>query len=137
VFVVVGGDRTFREHLNLNVQYLFRYVVDYRPVDEDGSPLSVAIATQQAVLNSQAKRVQHGASFRVAYTWLRDTLEAECAAAGFFGPRGLTFRPRLAYAVTDHWKLLAGAEVFRGEASSVFGLLRPNSAAYLEARWSF
>ena len=135
VFVVVGGDRTFREYINLNVQYLYRYVVDFQPLSEFGAALP--IAAQQAVLSSQARRVQHGMSFRVANKWLRETLEAECAAAAFFGPRGLNIRPKITYAVNDHWKMLLGAEVYRGESSSVFGLLRPNTAAYLEARWSF
>jgi hypothetical protein len=137
VFVVVGGDRTFREYLNLNVQYLYRYVIDFEPLREGASPLHSAVASQQAVLNSQAKRVQHGMSFRVAYKWLRETLEAECAAAAFFGPRGLNLRPKITYAVNDHWKVLVGAEIYRGESSSVLGLLRPNTAAYLETRWSF
>lgn len=141
LFVVVGGDRTFREHFNLNVQYLYRFVVDYQPAPlfetTSASPLHSAVVSQQAVLNSQAKRMQHGMSFRAAHKWLHDTLEAECAAAAFFGPRGLNLRPKIAYAVTDHWKVLIGAEIYRGESSSVFGLLRPNTAAYLEARWSF
>jgi hypothetical protein len=141
VFVVVGGDRTFREHFNLNVQYLYRFVVDYQPAPlferASASPLHSAVALQQSVLNSQAKRVQHGMSFRAAHKWLHETLEAECAAAAFFGPRGLNIRPKISYVMTDHWKVLVGAEVYRGESSSVFGLLRPNTAAYLEARWSF
>jgi hypothetical protein len=107
------------------------------PLAESAAVLDTAVATQQAILNSQTKRVQHGVSFRVAYRWLRETLEAECAAAGFFEPSGLTLRPKIVYAVSDHWKLLVGAELFRGESSSVFGLLRANSAAYLETRWSF
>jgi hypothetical protein len=41
------------------------------------------------------------------------------------------------YAVTDDWKAVLGAEVFRGEQSSLFGLLRPNSVGYVELRWSF
>ena len=69
--------------------------------------------------------------------WLRDTLEAESAAAGFFEPSGLTLRPKIVYAASDNWKVIVGAEVFRGESSSLFGLLRQNSAAYFEARWSF
>jgi hypothetical protein len=139
VFLVVGSDRTFREHLNLNVQYLYRFIVDHQPLPstEGLSALSTIVAAQQAVLGSQTKRVQHGVSFRAAYKWLRDTLEAECAAAGFFGPRGLNLRPKITYALTDDWKLLVGAELYRGQSSSVFGLLRPNTAAYLEARWSF
>jgi hypothetical protein len=137
VFLVAGSDRTFREHLNLNVQYLFRFVADYQPLAGHAPGLNTAVAVQQAVLNSQAKRVQHGLSFRVAYKWLRDTLEAESAAAGFFEPSGLTLRPKIVYAASDNWKVIVGAEVFRGESSSVFGLLRQNSAAYFEARWSF
>ena len=46
-------------------------------------------------------------------------------------------RPKVVYAVTDDWKVLVGAEIFRGETSSLFGLLRPNSTGYLEVRWSF
>jgi hypothetical protein len=41
------------------------------------------------------------------------------------------------YAVTDHWKAVAGAELFRGEAVSAFGLLRRNTGGYVEVRWSF
>jgi hypothetical protein len=137
LYLVAGADRTFREHLNLNVQYLYRFVIDYQPLTAGPTMVSTVVAAQQAVLNSQVRQVQHGASFRVAYKWLRDTLEAECAAAATFGPRGHTLRPKIVYAVSDHWKALAGAELFRGESSSVFGLLRPNSVAYLEARWSF
>jgi hypothetical protein len=135
--VVVGGDRTFREYLNLNVQYLYRFVRGHRTLRPGLSPTEAGVAELQAVLNSQATRVQHGASFRVSYKWLRETLEGECAAAGFFGPDGLALRPKVTYAVTDDWKVLVGAELYRGDSSSVFGLLRPNSTAYLEARWSF
>jgi hypothetical protein len=137
LFVVIGGDRTFREYLNLNVQYLFRFVRGHRPVHTGLPPTEAAVAELQGILNSQTTRVQHGASFRVSHKWLRETLEGECAAAGFFGPDGLALRPKVTYAVTDDWKVLLGAELYRGESSSVFGLLQPNSTAYLEARWSF
>ena len=137
LFVVVGGDRTFREYLNLNVQYIYRFVRGHQAVRAGLSTIEARVADLQAILNNQATRVQHGASFRVSHKWLRETLEAECAAVGYFGPDGLALRPKVTYALTDHWKALAGAEVYRGDSSSVFGLLRPNSTAYLEARWSF
>ncbi len=137
LFVVVGGDRTFREYLNVNVQYLYRFVRGHRNGQAGLSPTEAGVAELQGILNSQVTRVQHGASFRVSYKWLRETLEGECAAAGFIGPDGLALRPKVTYTVTDHWKVLAGAEIYRGDSSSVFGLLRPNSTAFLEARWSF
>ena len=137
VFIVAGADRTFRGLLNLNVQYLFRYVRKDPPPPPTETDFASIVAAQQAIVNSQAKRAQHGASFRVAYKWLHDTLEAECAAAGYAKPAGVTLRPKITYAVTDHWKALGGAEFFRGDAASALGLLRRNTTSYLEVRWSF
>ena len=140
LFVVAGADRTWDGRLNLNVQYLYRYVLD-----DPGMGLTThvhdefasGVAAQQAILNSQTRGAQHGASFRVAYKWLHDTLEAELAAAGYGGPRGATVRPKVVYALTDDWKVLGGAEFFRGETASLFGLVRANSGGYFEVRWSF
>ena len=136
LFAVAGADRTFGERLNLNVQYIHRFVFARRP-SAGAPPVDAAIAGIEDVLSSQTRTVQHGASFRVAYRWLHDTLDAECAAAGYFGPRGAAIRPKIGYEVSDRWRLLAGAEIFRGEPSSLFGLLRPNSTAYVEMRWVF
>jgi hypothetical protein len=125
LFIVAGTDRTFVGNLNVNVQYLFRYVLDGPD------------AGLQAILNGQTRQAQHGASFRVGYKWLHDTLEAECAAAGYAAPSGGAIRPKVVYALTDHWKALGGAEIMRGETSSLFGLLERNSTAYGELRFSF
>ena len=132
-FLVAGADRTFREHLNLNVQYLHRRVFDYQRPGLDGGGL----AAFQATLGSEVERVQHGASVRIAYKWFHDTLEAECAAAGYVDPHGSTLRPKVTYSLSDQWKAIVGAELFRGESASIFGLLRDNSTAFVELRWSF
>jgi len=145
VFVVAGVDRTFGGRLNLNVQYLSRYVLDdpeagLKTRNDEGATdggFASGVAAQQAILNSQTRHVQHGASFRIAYTWWHETLEAECAAVTYAHPSGGALRPKVAYAVTDSWKVLAGAEILRGEASSLFGLLQGNSTGYAELRWSF
>jgi len=127
LFVVAGADRTFGGQLNLNVQYLFRYVTH-----QPGTSVSV-----QDVLNSQTRRTQHGASFRLGYKWLHDTLEAECAAVAYGAPSGTALRPKVTYALTDSWKVLAGAELLHGETASVFGLMEKNSTGFAELRWSF
>jgi len=137
VFVVVGGDRTFDGRLNVNVQYLARAVVRFRALPADSPPGVAAVAQAQAVLASQTRRTQHGASMRASYRWLHETLETEWAAVAYAGPRGVAMRPKVTYAVTDRVTLLAGADVFRGEDASVLGLLRPNSTVFLEARWGF
>jgi hypothetical protein len=76
-------------------------------------------------------------SFRIAHKWLHDTLEAECAAVAYAGPQGGALRPKLVYAVTDSWKVLAGAEILSGQYTSLFGLMQRNSAGFGELRWSF
>jgi hypothetical protein len=137
VFVVVGADRTFDGRLNVNLQYLARAVVRFRELPADVPPEVAAVAESQSILASQTRRTQHGASMRASYKWLHETLETEWAAVAYAGPRGVAMRPKVTYAVTDRFTLLAGAEVLRGEDASVFGLLRPNSTAFLEARLSF
>ena len=134
---MAGTDRTFGGLLNLNVQYLYRHVLADPTMPASPVDFASVVATQQAILNSQTRRSQHGASLRLSYRWLHDTLEAECAAAGYAGPWGAVVRPKVAYAVTDDWKVLAGAEIFSGETSSLFGLMRRNSTGYAELRWSF
>jgi hypothetical protein len=137
VFVVVGGDRTFDGRLNVNVQYLTRAVVGFNRLPADSLPEVTAVAESQSVLATQTRRMQHGASMRASYKWLHETLETEWAAVAYAGPRGVAMRPKVTYAVTDRVTVLAGAEIFRGEDESVFGLLRPNSTAFLEARLAF
>jgi hypothetical protein len=134
--VVVGGDRTLREHMNVNVQYLYRWVTHYSTFDSS-DPFASAVARQAAVFSGQTRAHQHGASARVSYKWFHDTLEAELAAAGYADPRGGVIRPKITYAVSDRMKVLAGGEIYRGRATSQFGMLRDNSGAFVEARWGF
>jgi hypothetical protein len=137
LFVVGGADRTFGGLLNVNIQYLFRYVRKDPAAPPEATDFVSVVAAQHAIVNNETRRTQHGVSLRVAYKWLHDTLEGEWAAAAYAQPSGATLRPKVGYAVTDHWKVLAGAEIFRGETASAFGLLRRNTAGYLELRWSF
>ena len=135
--VVAGADRTYREHMNVNVQYLYRFVTDFEPPASPEEPFADAVARQQAALSGQTRRHSHGASARLSYKWLHDTLEGEIAAAGFRRPWGVTVRPKVSYAVSDRMKLVIGGELYRGDAASTFGILRDNSGVFAEVRWGF
>jgi hypothetical protein len=135
--VVAGADRTYREHMNVNVQYLYRLVTGVARAAPVASEFADLVANQQMVLSGQTRRHSHGASARVSYKWLHDTLEGEIASAAYARPWGATVRPKVTYAVSDRMKLLIGAELYRGDAASVFGILRDNSGAFAEMRWSF
>jgi hypothetical protein len=137
LFVVLGGDRTFAGSFNLNLQYLLRAVMHFAPPSSRLAGDDALIARQQAVLSSETRRVQHGASMRASVKWLRETLETEWAAVAYAGPSGIAMRPKVTYTATDHITVSLGAEVFRGQDASLFRLLRPNSVTYLEARLGF
>ncbi|MBI4590589.1 MAG: hypothetical protein HY725_17305 [Candidatus Rokubacteria bacterium] len=136
-FLVLGGDRTFLERLNVNLQYLFRFVVHHlSPVDLQ-DPIQRGVATEEAIVANELDEFLHGASLRVSHTWLNETLEGEVAGILTFTRLDFVIRPKLTYAVTDRWKAVVGADIFRGERRSFFGRLRDNSTAFAEVRWSF
>ncbi len=136
-FLVVGGDRTFLEYLNVNLQYLFKYVVNFHSPSEILDPIQRSVAIQEDAIANQTDRIQNGVSIRVNNKWLNETLEAEVAAILSFTRLDFVVRPKLVYALTDRWKVTVGADIFRGEPQSFFGRLRDNSTAYAEFRWSF
>jgi len=136
-FLVVGGDRTFFTYLNVNLQYLFRAVVNFHSPFRIHDPRQRAVAIQQAVQTNQLDRTQHGISLRVSHKWLNETLEAEVVGVFAFTRGGYVLRPKLSYALTDRWTVVIGADVFRGPRPSFFDNLRKNSTAYTELRWSF
>jgi len=137
LFVVVGGDRTFLERLNVNFQYVLRIVMRYHSPLDITDPLTRDVAVQAALLDNQLDRIQHSFSLRVSHRWLQDTLEAELATIVTVDRFGWVLRPRVTYALTDRWRLTVGGDLFGGERLSFFGNLRDNSAAFAELRWSF
>jgi hypothetical protein len=46
-------------------------------------------------------------------------------------------RPRLAWTIDGHWRLLGGYDRFRGQPTGVFGRYDQCDRGYFEARYSF
>ncbi len=136
-FLVVGGDRTFFEYLNINLQYIVRVVVNFRSPFQIQDFIQRNVAIQQAVQTNQLDRVQHGISLRLSHKWWNETLEGEVVGVFAITRGGYVIRPKVTYALTDRWKGVIGADIFRGPRPSFFDNLRDNSTAYAELRWSF
>jgi len=137
VFLVLGIDRTLREHLNLNVQYLFRAVINFRDPESIQDPLQRPVAIEQGIIANQLDRFQHGVSIRVSNKWLNETLEAEVAALYWFTRGDYAIRPKAIYAFTDRIRGTLGADVFRGPPKSFFGRIRDTSTVFAEVKFSF
>lgn len=136
-YMVAGGDRTFFEYLNINLQYYFRYVSRYRDPTNISNPGLRTVATQEAIISNQFVRSQHGLTFRIGNKWLNETLEGEIGGIVSLSRREFVIKPKLVYAFNDHWKGTLGGNLFRGENTAFYGRLQDNSAVYAEIKFSF
>jgi hypothetical protein len=137
VLAVFGVDRTFYENLYVNLQYIFRSVQKFRDPEELQSPIQRQVAAQLAIVTNQLDRYQQGATLRVGSKWLNDTLEGEVVGILYAPHASYAIRPKMAYAVTDRLKCIAGGDYYHGPDKSFFGNLSKNSLYFTEVRWSF
>jgi hypothetical protein len=135
--LVLGGDRTVLQNLNINLQYILRVISEFQAPREIPDPLLRGVAIQRAMINNQLDRVQQSVALRISKKWLNDTLNAELGSIVSLTRSDFAVRPKITYAITDHVKATVGADIFRGGIPSFFGRLRDTSTAYAELRWDF
>jgi hypothetical protein len=146
IAAVLGFDRNLTESLNINVQYLFRAIMQHTAPPWLAVPELAEISTAFAAQVNQMDPYQHGAMLRLGFRSPEGTFEAEALALawvahGLNRPVQDTFnymlRGRFSYAISDEWKVLVGADWFDGPATSFFGRLHNNSLVFGELRWAF
>lgn len=137
LYMVMGGDRTFLDYLNINIQYYLRHVTNYSDPQAIADPLLRPVAIQTGALWNQFSRSQHGVSVRVSNKWFNETLEGEIAAVGSFGQSNYFIRPKLVYAFNDNVKGSLGLDIYRGDNNTFFGRLRDNSLLFAEMKYGF
>lgn len=136
-FAVAGGDRTFGDNFNINLQYLFRQVVNYRAPGSITPAAAIPLAEAAAFAANQYDETQHGVTFRISDKWLNDTLEAELAGLIWLQHGDSLIRPKISYALNDAVSLSAGVESYQGPRNSFFGRLTEFTAFFAESRWHF
>ncbi len=137
LFAVLGGDRTFGDNFNINLQYYFRRITHYRDPQAIADPVLRTLALQEAILNNQVTRFQHGITLRVSDKWLNETLEGEIAGVVSTTRGDFALKPKLIYAFNDQWKGTLGADIYRGGRDTFYGRLRDNSSLFTELKYSF
>lgn len=137
LFLVLGVDRSFFEYLNVNVQYIGRYLSVFSDPRSISDPTARAFAVQRSLVIQQQSKEQHGMSTRISHKWFHETLEAEIRAVTWFAGGDYLASPRISYAISDTLKVSVGADIYRGPADSIFGLVEQNSLGFAELKWSF
>ncbi len=135
-FAVAGGDRTFGEYFNLNLQLYWRHV-DGQALRPDLSGPERAIAQVFAVTAQQFDHDDRGITFRISDQWYNETLEAEVAGLFSMLRSSYVIRPLLKYRITDQWTASVGGEILGGDGRSFYGFLRDNTTGYVEIRRGF
>ena len=137
LYAVIGGDRTFFDSFNINLQYYFRKVDNFQDTQNISNPMLRNIATQGAISSNQQVEFQHGLSMRLSNKWLNETLEGEIAAIYSLTHNDYALKPKLVYAFNDQMKGSLGIDIYRGNDNTFFGRLRDHSAFYAEMKYSF
>lgn len=135
-FGVLGVERTFFEYFNINVQVLYKHMDNFREANSFSFPAN--LLNQQLKINSlQTDEDMIGYSTRMSYKMMNETLELECAFVQWQPTGDYLVRPKITYAVTDHLKVIAGADVFNGNSDTFFGRFEDSTSGFTEVRWYF
>ena len=137
IFAVAGADHSPIENLNLNLQFLYKHVVDFQSPEVLNDANLRRLAAQENLISNQLHSNQFGFSFRPNYKIWNDTLEFEIAYVQWLGTPGGLVKPKITYAFNDHLKGMLGAEEYIGEPDSFFGRLSSISSLFTELRINF
>jgi hypothetical protein len=137
VWAVAGLDTTLDNGWNLNLQYSYRKLLDYRDPLKIPNPVVRAVASQSAAVNAQLNSQQSGLTFRAAKNWLHDALAFEISTVGYFETDEAAILPRLTYPLTDQIRISVGANLFIGPDLSQFGRLRHTSGAFVQLNFGY
>lgn len=136
LYAVAGGDRTFFENFNINIQYYFRYIPNYQSPSGFIFPVSM-ILEKASIASNQQDKFQHGFSLRLANKWMNEVLEGEISGQFSMTRTDYVIKPRLMYAFNDELMGTVGADIYRGNNLSFYGQFRNSSCIFFELKYSF
>jgi hypothetical protein len=130
-FGVAGVETSLPDSASASVQYFFRRF-DESPGIAGIGAAEQAVRRQLRIANNQFHRMQDGFTLRYAQRLLNDRVDYELVGVVNVRERDYALRPRVTMRYTDHIKLSAGADVFRGGDESFFGSVRKNTTGFAE-----
>ena len=137
---VLGIDREFG-NLNIILQYVGRFVVDFEKLNEPQNPEEIPqyeISLKNRMFSSQTNEISHAVSFRVFRSLLHETLSLETFGLYNFTTEELFFKPKLSYDLADALTITIGGEHYMGHAGTLFDSIDETlSSVYIELKTSF
>lgn len=135
--IVFGVDSAVATDGYANVQMIYRRVFHYSPDANVGNAVESALAAINATLNQQLAQDTYGASLKVTWKWLNDSLQAEATVVHYMPFPSTYLHPLIRYAVTDNISLKLGLDRYWGKETSFFGSQKKNNNVFMELQYSF
>lgn len=136
-YMVAGGERTYGDYFNVNLQLYWKHTYDLADVPVQPDPVQQALLTQARASWDQTQADQVGLSLRLANKWLNETVEAELAGMYALTMRQYALRPRVIWHVNDRFKLTIGADHYGGDDDTYFGLVHSLSSVFVQGQLGF
>lgn len=124
---LLGYEQEVVQNLTLGLQYYVEWMQDY---DDYLNALPTGSVRRDEVRHLLTSRI----------TWLTHNQNLSWSLFSFYSPsdNDAYFRPKIAYKVTDNWRVELGGNFFVGETeSSFFGQFARNNNIYGAVRFSF
>lgn len=136
LFAVGGVERTFAGDLGVYAQLFAKRVFDHRPPESLPDRRLAAVAASSMAIVDQANKDRYGLTLKVTKKW-SDTWGAEASVLAAWPQRDTIVRLQVSYRSEDNYRVVLGADMFRGSATSTFGQLRNNSGVTLGVEYFF
>lgn len=141
---VAGVERTFNDDFRVQVQGMIRHHLYYRDPNAyiGGSALvntlQRAIGRANALILNYQQQTNLGATFRVGYANSSSNWTVDLFWVGYFSNgQDYLVRPQIGYKPMDNVRLVAGADLYGGQAERPLGALKDRSVGFFEAKYSF
>ncbi|MCK4663020.1 MAG: hypothetical protein KAT68_09160 [Bacteroidales bacterium] len=137
---VLGIDRTFGD-FSIIAQYVGRYVIDFRKLDEPEDTtliIDYELKNYNRLFFGQTEKITHSVSLRPAISLFYVTLSLETFVMYNITTDELLLFPKLTYSITDALKLSVGANYYYGKENTLYDLIdKSMSSVFFELKASF
>ncbi|MBN2343492.1 MAG: hypothetical protein JXX29_04830 [Deltaproteobacteria bacterium] len=142
---VPDGDSTIEEFINslamdLDLDHLDTVIQNYGFIPEETRSYMAyrELAVKNQLIHGHTEKIQHGASLRITWTTLHDTLSLVAFGMANFSTGEWLVYPKIAYKLVDDMTVSVGAELYMGPDDTLFGMIdQLQSAGYAEMKLSF
>jgi hypothetical protein len=138
---VVGIERELVRNFSLILQYIGRYVFDFRKLEVPENPLEFPrfkIELKNRLIAFQQYEVSHSLSGRAVWELMNELLSLEVFGQVNFTSKEAMVRPKMTYDIADALTFTLGAELYSGPEDTLFDLVGTAlSAVFVELKASF